>query len=122
MSTCLRFYTPLSGEPVQLTTWWLLVQYTVEANFRLSPLLKYVRKVVCGFRKKSCASTGVRKPGNTYMCVTDRHDINLTVKVVLNLNTTNNQPTQILYISHHDRTGFRRYEPSSGKREIKSCL
>ena len=33
--------------------------------FRLSPLQKHVRKVVGGFGKKSCVSTGVRKPGNT---------------------------------------------------------
>ena len=26
----------------------------------------FVRKVVSGFGKKSCVSTGVRKPGNTY--------------------------------------------------------
>ena len=36
------------------------------ANFHLSPLQKHVRKVVGGFGKKSCVSTGVRKPGNTY--------------------------------------------------------
>ena len=36
------------------------------AYFRLSPLQKHVRKEVCGFGKKSCVSTGVRKPGNTY--------------------------------------------------------
>ena len=36
------------------------------AYFRLSPLQKLVRKVVGGFGKKSCVSTGVRKPGNTY--------------------------------------------------------
>ena len=34
------------------------------AYFRLSPLQKRVRKVVGGFGKKSCVSTGVRKPGN----------------------------------------------------------
>ena len=34
--------------------------------FRLSPLQKHVRKVVGAFGKKSCVSTGVRKPGNTY--------------------------------------------------------
>ena len=33
--------------------------------FRLLPLKKRVRKVVGGFGKKSCVSTGVRKPGNT---------------------------------------------------------
>ena len=67
------------------------------AYFRLSPLQKHVRKVVGGFGKKSCVSTGVRKPGN--MCVTDRHDMTLAVKVALNPNTTNNQPTS--FTTHH---------------------
>ena len=35
------------------------------AYFRRSPLQRHVRKVVGGFGKKSCVSTGVRKPGNT---------------------------------------------------------
>ena len=35
------------------------------AYFRLSPLQKHVRKVVGGFGKKSCVSTGLRKPENT---------------------------------------------------------
>ena len=49
-----------------------LVKYTPEQlsmkftpYFCLSPLQKHVRKVVGGFGKKSCVSTGVRKPGNT---------------------------------------------------------
>ena len=62
--------------------------------FHLSPLQKHVRKVVGGFGKKSCVSTGVRKPGNTVMCVIDRHDITLAVKVALNPNTTN-QPIDL---------------------------
>ena len=37
----------------------------VPAYVRLSPLQKHVRKVVGGFGKKSCVSTGVRKSGNT---------------------------------------------------------
>ena len=40
------------------------------AYFRLSPLQKHVGKVVGGFGKKSCVSTGVRKPGNTYVSPT----------------------------------------------------
>ena len=36
------------------------------AYFYLSPLQKHVRKVVSGFGKKICVSTGLRKPGNTY--------------------------------------------------------
>ena len=35
------------------------------AYFSLSPKLKHVKKVDGGFGKKSCFSTGVRKPGNT---------------------------------------------------------
>ena len=35
------------------------------ACLRRSPLQRHVRKVVGGFGKKSCVSTGVRKPGNT---------------------------------------------------------
>ena len=34
------------------------------AQFRLSPLQKHVSKLVSGFGKKSCVSSGVRKPGN----------------------------------------------------------
>ena len=34
--------------------------------FRLSPLQKHVGKGAGGFGKKSCVSTGVRKPGNIY--------------------------------------------------------
>ena len=83
----------LSGECVGPMTWWLRLQSPVEAAFLSSvflPLQKHVRKVVGGFGKKSCVSTGVRKPGNT--CITDRHDMTSAVKVVLNPNTTN-QPT-----------------------------
>ena len=35
------------------------------AYFCLSPLQKHVRKVVGSIGKKSCVSTGLRKPGNT---------------------------------------------------------
>ena len=59
------------------------------ANFRLSPLQKHVRKVVGGFGKKSCVSTGVRKPGNTYASPTAMIWLTLAVKVALNPNTTN---------------------------------
>ena len=58
---------------------------------KVPPLQKHVRKVVGGFGKKSCVSTGVRKPGNT-LRVTDRHDMTLAVKMALNPNTTN-QPS-----------------------------
>ena len=44
---------------------WLR-RFFFQAYFRLSPLQKHVGKVVCGFGKKSCVSTGERKPGNTY--------------------------------------------------------
>ena len=65
----------LSGECVRLMTWWLWVQSWLRrlffsAYFTLSPLQKHVRKVVGGFGKKSCVSTGVRKSGNTYASLT----------------------------------------------------
>ena len=66
------------------------------AYFRLSCLQKQLWEVVGSFGKKSCVSTGVRKPGNT--CVTDHHDITLAVTVALNPNT-NNQPKH-LYCRH----------------------
>ena len=50
--------------------WWSCIQPLARArvapHFCLSPLQKHVRKVGGGFGKKSCVSTGVRKPGNTY--------------------------------------------------------
>ena len=49
---------------------------------------KHVRNVVGGFGKKSCISSGERKPGNT-LSVTDRHDMTLAVKVALNPSSTN---------------------------------
>ena len=59
----------LSGERVGLMTWWFdprLRRLFFPAYFRLSPLQKHVRKVVGSLGKKSCVSTGVRKPGNIY--------------------------------------------------------
>ena len=52
-----------------LKTPWLRQTFFM-AYFRLSPLQKNMRKVVGGFEKKSCVSTGVRKPGNTSVSLT----------------------------------------------------
>ena len=56
-------------EPIEAKAddFWIYCQKPVGIHFRLSPLQKHVRKVVCGFGKKSCVSvsTSVRKPGNT---------------------------------------------------------
>ena len=46
-------------------------------------------KVAGGFGEKSCVSTGVKK-ARKHICVVDRHEITLAVKVALNLH---NQPT-----------------------------
>ena len=67
------------SRPARMAQWWvsqtcdLVVVSSIPgwgnffpAYFRLSPLQKHVRKVVGGFGKKSCISTSVRKPGNTY--------------------------------------------------------
>ena len=62
-----------------------------------------MRKVVSGFGKKSCVSTGVRKPRKT--CVTDRHDMTFAVKVVLNPNTIN-QPSTFLRIGQYSVQGL----------------
>ena len=64
---------------------------TFQAYFHLSPLLKHVRKVVCGFGKESCVSTLERKPGK-HMCFTNHHGMTFAVKVTLNPNT-NKQTT-----------------------------
>ena len=67
----------------------LLRQLFFSVYFRLSPLQKHVKKVVGGYGKKSCISTGVRKPGNTYASSTAMIIITLAVKVALITNTTN---------------------------------
>ena len=51
------------------------------------PLQKHVRKVVGSFGKKSCVSTGVRKPGNT--CASPDRHMTLAIKLALDPNTTN---------------------------------
>ena len=50
---------------------------------------KHVRKGVGGFGKKSCVSTSWCEKARKHICVTDRHDMTLAVKVALNSNTTN---------------------------------
>ena len=63
------------GSVASMSDWWLggcefhprLRQTFSLVYFRLSPLLKHVRKVV---GKKSCVSIGVRKPGNTCVSTT----------------------------------------------------
>ena len=80
---------PLGGSGVSVSDLWprgcefdpQLRLLFFPAYCRLSPLQKHVRKVVSGLGKKSCGSTGVRKPGN--ICVTNHHYITLAVKVVL---------------------------------------
>ena len=47
-----------------------LRQLFFPAYFCLSPLQKHVKMVVGGFGKKSCVSTGVKKPGDTYLSPT----------------------------------------------------
>ena len=68
-----------------------MLRSPVEAPFfssEFSPLTSAeAYEKVSDFGKKSCVSTGVRKPGNT--SVIKRHEMTLAVKVVLNPNTTN---------------------------------
>ena len=83
----------VNGDRVGLMTWWLRVQYPVEANFpayfRLSLLPRHVRKVVGSFGKK--AVLVLIEKARKHTCVIDRNDMSLAVKVALNLNTTNQQ-------------------------------
>ena len=104
-----------SVDRVGLMTWWLWVRDPVEAKFLsgvFSPLTsaeacEKTSRWVCG--KEICVSTGVRKPGNTYMCVTDHYDMTLSVKVALNLNTSN-QPTYRKGLEYDQRAGITGYE------------
>ena len=87
----------LSGERVWLTTWWLWVWYPVEANSLSGIFLPLISAEACEkscqwLWKESCVSTGMRKPGNTYMCFTDCHDMSLAVSGV---KPQYNQPTMI---------------------------
>ena len=77
-------------------TWRLWVPDPVEAKFLSGVFSTITSAEACekGSRwlwKETCVSTGVRKPGN--MCVTDRHDMTLAVKVALKPNATNQPPT-----------------------------
>ena len=59
-STYLENFPPPSSNFAKLAK-----SFSLEES-KICPLQKHVRKVVGGFGKKSCVSTGVRKPGNTY--------------------------------------------------------
>ena len=65
------------------------------AYFRLSPLKKHVRKVVCGFGKKVVLVLVWESHSGKHMCVTDRHNMTLAVKVTLN-NQPTNQPIELI--------------------------
>ena len=62
----------LSGERVGLMTWWLRVRSPVKATFLSGVFAPLTSAEACEkgsrwlWKKKSCVSTGVRKPGNTY--------------------------------------------------------
>ena len=62
---------------------WLQDLYFFPAYFRLSSLLKYVRKVVGGFGKRFVLVGYWCEKARKHMCVTDRHDMTLAVKVAL---------------------------------------
>ena len=83
----------LSGERVGLMTWWLLVRSLVEATFLsgvFSPLMsaEACEKSSWWLWKKRLCLYWCEK-ARKHICVTDRHDMTLAVKVALNPNTTN---------------------------------
>ena len=78
----------LSGERVGLMTWWLWVRSPVEANF-LSGVFSSLTSVEacekssrCIWKEKLCSYWCEK--ARKHVCVTDRHDITLAVKVALN--------------------------------------
>ena len=79
----------LRGEHVGLMTWWLRVRSLVEATFLSGVFSPLTSAEACEkssqwiLGKKSCVSTG-RK----HICVLDRLDMTLAIKVALNPNTT----------------------------------
>ena len=84
--------------------------------------------------EKKVVSTGVRKPGNT-MCVADRHDVTIAVRMALNPNTTNQSVQWMLYKTmfpwvfhrtgrqyHTDEERFRKvYVPAENSGWCRSC-
>ena len=84
----------LSGEQIGLITWWLGVRDPAEGNFLSGVFLPLTTAKACGkgswlLWKESCVSNDVRKPENTGLCVSDRHNMTLAVEVALKPNTTN---------------------------------
>ena len=81
----------LSGERVGLMTWWFKfdtrLRQTLFGEFSPLTSAETCEKSNRWLWKESCVSAGVRKPGNTWVCVTDRHDMTLTVTAALKPNT-----------------------------------
>ena len=82
----------LRGERVGIMTWWLRVRSPVEANFLsgvFSPLTSAKACEKCSrwlWKEKLCYYWC--KKARKHVCVIDRHDITLAIKVALNPNTT----------------------------------
>ena len=97
----------LSGERVGLMTWWLRVRSPVEETFLSGVFSPLTSAEACGkssrwlWKEKLCSYWCEK--ARKQICVTDRHDMTLAVKVALNPNTTN-QPTNqsFLYIEAFD--------------------
>ena len=97
MKVCsLHFIAPpgwLSGERVGLMTWWLLVRSPVEATSLSGVFSPLTSAEACGkssrwlWKEKLCKYWCEK--ARKHICVTDRHDTTLAVKVALNPNTTN---------------------------------
>ena len=110
-----RYVAPpgwLSGERVGLMTWWLWVRSPVEATFLpgvFSPLTstEACEKSSRWLWKEELCKYWCEK-ARKHICVTDRHDMTLAVKVALNPNTTNqptNQPT-FKYVQSMDHVKY----------------
>ena len=83
----------LCGERVELMTWWLRVGSSVEATFLSGVFLPLTSAEACEessrwlWKEKLCLYWCEK--ARKHICVTNRHDMTLAVKVALNPNTIN---------------------------------
>ena len=99
-----RFDVPpgwLSGERVGLMTWWLRVRSPVEATFLSGVFSPLTSAEASGkssrwlWKEKLCLYWCEK--ARKHICVTDRHDVTLAVKVALNPNTTNQPSIDLMH-------------------------
>ena len=79
----------LGVERVGFMTWWLWVRSPVEANFLSGVFSPLTSANACEKSTRWLWKGSWCEKARKHVCVTDRHDMTLAVKVALNSNTTN---------------------------------